>query len=102
MAECAVPILPSRDLRETFEFYERLGSRMRAATGVAVPDPLTTAAVCYLRADDADAVHAEWEAIDVPGEEATGSRLQPPVLTAAGCGSSRSWVGAATCSAPAD
>lgn len=32
MAESAVPILPSRDLRETLAFYERLGFENRGAT----------------------------------------------------------------------
>jgi hypothetical protein len=29
--EYAVPIMPSRNLRETLEFYERLGFEMRGA-----------------------------------------------------------------------
>jgi hypothetical protein len=37
--------------------------------------------MCYVRVDDADAVHAEWEAIGIPHDEATGSRLEPPMLT---------------------
>ena len=31
MTESAVPILPSRDLRETLTFYERLGFENRSA-----------------------------------------------------------------------
>jgi hypothetical protein len=37
--------------------------------------------MCYLRVGDADAVHTEWEAIGVPRDDATGSRLEPPMLT---------------------
>ena len=61
MSERAVPILPSRDLRETLVFYERLGFENRV--------------------DDADALHDEWHAVGVPRDPATGSRLVPPVDT---------------------
>ena len=101
MAELAVPILPSKDLRETLAFYERLGFENRGAAppeqwnylivgrgGIELQfygdpnvDPLTTAAMCYVRVDDADAVHAEWESIGVSRDKATGSRLEPPSLT---------------------
>jgi catechol 2,3-dioxygenase-like lactoylglutathione lyase family enzyme len=100
MAESAVPILPGKDLRETLAFYERLGFENRGAPperwdyliigrggielqfyGDPEVDPLTTDAMCYIRVDDADAVHAEWEAIGIPRVEATGSRLEPPSLT---------------------
>ncbi|MBX9243517.1 VOC family protein [Actinotalea ferrariae] len=99
MAEHAVPILPSRDLRETLEFYERLGFENRGAppeewdylilgrgaatlhfTTVPDVDPLTTAAMCYLYVDDADAVHDAWRGAVRP-DPATGSRLVPPVDT---------------------
>jgi hypothetical protein len=100
VAEYAVPILPSRNLRETLEFYERLGFENRGAPPeewdylivgrggvelhfIAAPDvdPLTTAASCYLRVADADALHAEWAATGVEHDSATGSRLMPPMDT---------------------
>jgi catechol 2,3-dioxygenase-like lactoylglutathione lyase family enzyme len=96
----AVPTLPSRDLEETLAFYARLGFKNRggpheewgylilgrgtielhffAEPGV---DPLATAAGCYLRVPDADALHAEWRRIGVEADAATGSRLQQPVET---------------------
>jgi catechol 2,3-dioxygenase-like lactoylglutathione lyase family enzyme len=95
-----VPILPSKDLRDTLAFYERLGFENRGAPpeewnyliigrggielhfyGDPGVDPLTTAAMCYLRVGDADAVHAEWEAVGVRRDATTGSRLEPPMLT---------------------
>jgi hypothetical protein len=99
MAERSVPILPSRDLRETLAFYERLGFENRGAPpeewdylivgrgGIelhfyadAGVDPLTTAASYYVFADDADALYAEWEAL-VEDDPATGSRIVAPVDT---------------------
>jgi GNAT superfamily N-acetyltransferase len=96
----AVPTLPSRDLAETRAFYERLGFRRRGqdeeATGYLVlqratielhffrdagVDPLTTSAGCYVHVPDADALHAAWAAAGVPDDQATGSRLRPPVDT---------------------
>ena len=72
MGEHAVPILPSRDLRETLAFYERLGFENRRAEpeewdylivgrgGIVLHfflqpdvDPLSTAAGCYVHVDDA-------------------------------------------------
>jgi catechol 2,3-dioxygenase-like lactoylglutathione lyase family enzyme len=98
--ESAVPILPSKNLRETLAFYERLGFENNGAPpevwdyliiargaielhfyGDPHVDPLSTAAMCYLRVEDADAVHDEWQEIGIPRDEATGSRLEPPVLT---------------------
>jgi len=98
--EHAVPILPSRNLRETLQFYERLGFENRGAEpeawdylivgrgGIVLHffpqpdvDPLTTAGGCYVYVDDADALHAEWQAVGVEHEAATGSRLMPPVDT---------------------
>ena len=98
--EYAVPILPSRDLRETLAFYERLGFENRGAPpeqwdyliigrgGVelhffAAPDvdPLTTDAGCYVRATDAEALYREWDATGVDTDTETGSRLQAPVDT---------------------
>ena len=100
MAESAVPILPSRDLRETLAFYERLGFANQGAPpeewdyliigrgGIelhfyAAPDtdPLTTSAGCYLRVADADAVHDEWKTIGVAADPNTGSRLEAPTDT---------------------
>jgi hypothetical protein len=40
-----------------------------------------TAANCYLRVGDADALFAEWDVVGVPSDPATGSRLQAPVDT---------------------
>jgi hypothetical protein len=98
--ERAAPVLPSRDLHETLAFYSRLGFENRGAPperwnyviigrgGIELHfyvdpdvDPLTTSAGCYLRVTDADALYAEWSAIGVPTDPATGSRLQPPVTT---------------------
>jgi len=96
VSERAVPILPSRDLDETLAFYEQLGFESRGAPphvwdylivgrgGLelhfwAQPDvdPLTTDSSCYLRVEDADALHAEWAAVVEP-DPPTGSRLLPP------------------------
>jgi catechol 2,3-dioxygenase-like lactoylglutathione lyase family enzyme len=100
MAESAVPILPSRNLDETFEFYSRLGFELQGAPiekyryliigrgsielhfwDAPDVDPLTTDASCYIRVDDADALYREWEGVGVPSDRATGSRLMPPVHT---------------------
>src|SRR3954471_23965773 len=94
MSEYAVPILPSRDLDETLRFYLRLGFENRGAPPdewnylilgrggielhfIADPtvDPFTTAASCYLRVADANALYEEWQRIGVPKDETTGSRL---------------------------
>jgi catechol 2,3-dioxygenase-like lactoylglutathione lyase family enzyme len=99
MPEGAVPILPSRDLRETLAFYERLGFENRGAPPeewdymivgrgeiwlhfFAMPevDPLTTSAGCYVYVDDADAVYEEWAEVVEP-DAATGSRIVPPGTT---------------------
>ena len=80
MAESAVPILPSRDLDETLEFYSRLGFELQGAPiekyryliigrgsielqfwDAPTVDPLATDASCYIRVDDADALHHEWQ-----------------------------------------
>lgn len=100
MAEYAVPILPSRDLRETLAFYERLGFENRGAPPeewdylilgrggielhfVAAPDtdPLTTAASCFVHVPDADRLFDAWQSAGVPADAETGSRLQPPMDT---------------------
>jgi hypothetical protein len=100
VAEFSVPILPARHLGATLAFFERLGFENAGAPhskwdyliirrgtvqlhfyGDPDVDPLTTAASCYAYTDDADALYAEWDAIGVPTDPATGSRLQPPVDT---------------------
>jgi catechol 2,3-dioxygenase-like lactoylglutathione lyase family enzyme len=100
VSERAVPILPSRDLRETLAFYERLGFENRGAPPeewdylivgrggaelhfFAAPDvdPLTTSASCYVFVDDADALHDEWRQGGVEHDAATGSRLVPAMDT---------------------
>jgi hypothetical protein len=97
MAEYAVPILPSRDLHETLDFYERLGFETRGAPidryGYLIlrrgsielhsrdapdVDPLSTASSCHVRVEDADALFRERDEIGVPPGEATGRRLAPP------------------------
>jgi hypothetical protein len=98
--ESAVPILPSRDLRETLEFYERLGFENRGAPperwnyliigrgdihlhfiGMPDVDPLTTIASCYLYVDDADALYRRWRDVGVEHDGTTGSRLIEPMDT---------------------
>jgi catechol 2,3-dioxygenase-like lactoylglutathione lyase family enzyme len=98
--EHAIPILPSRDLQETLEFYARLGFENRGAPpeewgyliigrggvelhflGAPETDPLTTASSCYIRTVDADALFDEWERIGITYDPATGSRLVPPMDT---------------------
>jgi hypothetical protein len=98
VAEYAVPILPSRDLRETLGFYERLGFENRGAPpeewnyliigrggiqlhfyGEPDVDPLTTSASCYLFVADADALFEEWTGAEIEADPATGSRLVGPV-----------------------
>ncbi|ONK09826.1 VOC family protein [Streptomyces sp. MP131-18] len=100
MDEYAVPVLPSRDLAETLAFYTHLGfephgdpperHRYLMVTRGAVElhfwhhpevDPLSTAASCYVRVRDADALHRAWSSAGVPAEAETGSRLVPPADT---------------------
>lgn len=97
--ERSVPILPSRNLTETLEFYERLGFENRGAPPdvwdyliigrgdvelhfYAHPevDPLRTAAMCFVYVDDAQGLHDEWASV-VAADPETGSRLVAPVLT---------------------
>ncbi|MFI8456992.1 bleomycin resistance protein [Kitasatospora sp. NPDC085464] len=99
--EYAVPVLPSRDLGETSEFYSRLGfeerGRWDGEDGYLIVvrgtlelhfrhdpdvDPLATAGSCYLQVRDADALHRDWARLGVPTDRATGSRLTSPVDTA--------------------
>ena len=100
MPDSAVPILPSRDLGETLEFYERLGFENRGAPpeewdyliigrgdiwlhfiGMPDVDPLTTIASCFLFVDDADRLHEDWQRVGIEPDPATGSRLMPPETT---------------------
>ncbi|WP_033351295.1 bleomycin resistance protein [Kitasatospora aureofaciens] len=100
MDEYAVPILPSRDLDETQEFYGRLGfeprGRWDGPPGYLIVvrgtvelhfrhdpgvDPLATAGSCYLQVRDADALHRDWVRIGIPTDPGTGSRLTPVVDT---------------------
>lgn len=99
MTARAVPILLSRDLRETLEFYERLGFENRGAppeewryliigrgdaelhfTEDPHVDPLTTASMCYLFVDDAGRQYEEWADL-VETDPASGSRITAPVDT---------------------
>ncbi len=100
MTERAVPILPSRDLAETLAFLQRLGF-VETGTSYTVwdylivqrgdlelhfysapdVDPFSTAAMCYLHVDDADALHRQWHEIGVATDPSTGSRLMPPSTT---------------------
>ena len=93
MVERAVPILPSRDLPKTLEFYARLGFENRGAPPgewdylilgrgdlelhfIADPalDPLSTAGSCYLFVDDVHTLWAAWRGV-VPPDPATGTRV---------------------------
>jgi catechol 2,3-dioxygenase-like lactoylglutathione lyase family enzyme len=90
--------LPSRDLDETFTFYERLGFERRPESPATdadlivgrgeielefrhIPglDPFSNRATTYVRVPYPDQLHSEWEAIGVSLDRATGSRLIPPV-----------------------
>jgi hypothetical protein len=75
MSERSVPILPSRALRETLLFSERLGFENRGAEPDA--DPLRTAASCYLFVDDAEARYGVW-ARTVVADPLTGGRIMRP------------------------
>jgi catechol 2,3-dioxygenase-like lactoylglutathione lyase family enzyme len=94
--EHAIPILPSRNLQETLEFYARLGFEKRGPppeesdyliigrggvelhfVGAPETNPFTTGASCYIRTVDADALYDEWRQA-ITDDPATGSRLVPP------------------------
>jgi catechol 2,3-dioxygenase-like lactoylglutathione lyase family enzyme len=79
------PILPSRDLEATSEFYERLGFERsglwpdeylimtRWEIGLHFfhspgLDPWRSDAGCYLYVDDADALHAEYDGLGLPDQ----------------------------------
>jgi catechol 2,3-dioxygenase-like lactoylglutathione lyase family enzyme len=99
VTERTVPILPSRDLAETLEFWGRLGfesvGEPPETYGYCIlrrgdlhlhfyadpdVDPLTTAFSCYAYVDDAQALHDEWARLVDP-DPPTGSRIMPPVDT---------------------
>jgi len=114
--EYAVPIMPSRNLRETLEFYERLGFEMRGAgpeeygyiilgLGAMIElhfwetpdvDPLTTDHSCYIRVVDADALHAQWEAWGSSPTRRPAAGSCRPATPTTGCASSPSSTGART------
>jgi hypothetical protein len=118
MTEYAVPILPSRNLRETLAFYERLGFENRGAPpeewdymilgrgGVelhffAAPDtdPLTTSASCYVFVPDAEACMRSGNRsayLTMARPAAASERRWTPTT---GCASSRSLTAAETSSA---
>lgn len=79
------PILPSRDLAATAEFYARLGFEQtglwpdeylivtRGDVGLHFffapdVDPWTSIAGCYLYVSDADSLFAEFSRVGLPGE----------------------------------
>jgi catechol 2,3-dioxygenase-like lactoylglutathione lyase family enzyme len=93
--ERAEPILPARDLDEIRDFYARLG--FRPWFGAAAPwpyeivsrgnlvvhfylesglDPARSNSSCYWRVPDADALHSEFAALNLPAEGIP--RLTPP------------------------
>ena len=97
MPEFAVPILPAKDLDATLSFYERLGFENAGGApsemnyliirrgsvqlhfyGEPDVDPLTTPFSCYVFTEDADALYETWDAVGIPTDPATGSRLQGP------------------------
>jgi catechol 2,3-dioxygenase-like lactoylglutathione lyase family enzyme len=98
--EFSVPILPSKNLDATLAFYERLGFENVGAApsernyliirrgsvqlhfyGDPEVDPLTTSSSCYIFTDDADALYEAWNAIGVPTDAGSGSRLEGPADT---------------------
>lgn len=81
----ASPIMPARDLDETFAFYEQLGfvrfgnpyDAYLMVTREAWElhfflfpevDPSRSIAGTYLRCHDVDAISEEWRALDLPSE----------------------------------
>jgi catechol 2,3-dioxygenase-like lactoylglutathione lyase family enzyme len=97
-----VTILSSRDLDETFAFYERLGFERREEPpadcalsigydGIELHfrstpglDPFANRATAYVRVPHPDQLHSEWELIGVQLDRASGSRLIPPTETGNG------------------
>jgi len=88
--ESVAPVIPVRDLQAALDRYERLGFTVNRDSGEPTyafadrgqvslhltewdeHDPKRTAAAVYLYVSDADALHAEWSALHLPG------RLTPP------------------------
>lgn len=96
MTERAVPVLPSRDLRVSLAFYERLGFENRGAPpeewnylivgrgdielhviGTPDVDPPNGSARCYLFVDDAQALHDEWASAIEPDAGGAGRLVAP-------------------------
>lgn len=91
--ETVSPVIPVLDLDAALDRYRLLGFQAHAYGGAdrygfadrggislhltewAEHDPKRTAAAIYLYVSDADALHAEWSAVGLPG------RLTPPVDT---------------------
>ena len=76
------PIIPSRDLALTSAFFGRLGFEQAGLHFFHFPevDPWSSVAGCYLYVEDADALHAEYERLGLPGGGIP--RLQgPPIDT---------------------
>ncbi|MFE5287402.1 bleomycin resistance protein [Nocardia sp. NPDC056611] len=83
--ESVAPVIPVLDLDAALDRYRRLGFTARAYEGEArygfadrggialhltewsEHDPKRTASAVYLYVSDADALHAEWSAADLPG-----------------------------------
>jgi hypothetical protein len=77
------PIMPTTDIARTEAHYEQLGFAVDRYSDEFVMtkrddvelffslspdhDPKRTAACIYVRVDDADALHAEWQGAGVPG-----------------------------------
>ena len=76
---------PEENLAVVRSFFEEGVNRadLSVFDRVAAPDvdPLTTAAGCYVRVADADALYREWHAVGVESDPATGSRLVGPTTT---------------------
>ncbi len=83
----AIAILPSANLDRTAAFYHRLGfDRQRrypdyltilrddlelhfadcSSVAPILLEPRNSLSACYLRCDDADILHREWQALDLP------------------------------------
>jgi hypothetical protein len=99
VTERTVPILPSRDLAETLDFWGRLGfesvGEPPETYGYCIlrrgdlhlhfyvdpdVDPLTTASSCYAYVDDAQRLHDAWAPLVRP-DRASGSRVVAPIDT---------------------
>ena len=77
------PIMPTTDIARTKAHYERLGFAVHIYDAEFVMtkrddielffslspdhDPKKTASCIYVRVNDADALHAEWKAVGIPG-----------------------------------